>query len=117
MAYRAAGRIAKADCIRANNLGWIKLGNRRERAQQHLRTIAYQAAHSIVDKAAVVGSEDLTSPIRSKNQWRQYNCRMSAWAKGVLAQALDEVGTQREATHVVVNTAYTSPIDSFTGLL
>ncbi|MFL6717383.1 MAG: transposase [Burkholderiaceae bacterium] len=116
-AHRAAGRTAKADCIRLNNLGRIKLLSRRERAHQQLRTIAYQAAHSIVDKAAVVGSEDLTSPIRSKNQWRQYNRRMSAWAKGVLAQALEEVCTQREATHVVVNAAYTSQMDSFTNLL
>jgi hypothetical protein len=42
---------------------------------------------------------------------------MSAWAKGVLAQALEEVCTQREATHVVVNAAYTSQMDSFTNLL
>jgi hypothetical protein len=116
-AHRAAGRIAKADRIRSNNLGRIKLVSRREHAQQQLRTIAYQAAHSIVDKAAVVGSEDLTSPIKRKNQWRQYNRRMSAWAKGILAQALDEVCTQREATHVVVNAAYTSQMDSFTNLL
>jgi hypothetical protein len=116
-AHRAAGGIAKADRIRTNNLGRVKLGSRRERAQQQLRTIAYQAAHSIVDKAAVVGSEDLTSPIRSKNPWRHYNRHMSAWAKGVLAQALDEVCTQREATHVVVNAAHTSQMDSFTGLL
>jgi hypothetical protein len=116
-AHRAAGRISKADRIRSNNLGKVKLGSLRNRAQQQLRTIAYQAAHSIVDKATVVGSEDLTSPIRSKNQWREYNRRMSAWAKGVLAQALEEVCTQREATHVVVNAAYTSQMDSFTNLL
>jgi hypothetical protein len=42
---------------------------------------------------------------------------MSAWAKGVLAQALYEVCTQRGATHIVVNAAYTSQMDSFTGLL
>jgi IS605 OrfB family transposase len=116
-AHRAAGRIVKADRIRSSNLGRVKLDTRRDRAQQQLRTIAYQAAHTIVDKAAVVGSEDLTSPIRSKNQWRQYNRRMSAWAKGVLAQALEEVCTQRGATHVVVNAAYTSQMDSFTNLL
>ena len=116
-AHRAAGRIAKADRIRLNNLGRVKLGSRRERAHQQLRTMAYQAAHSVVDKAAVIGSEDLTSPIRGKNQWRQYNRRMSAWAKGVLAQALEEVCTQRGATHVVVNAAYTPQMDSLTGLL
>jgi hypothetical protein len=42
----------------------VKLQARRERTKQRLRTIAYQSAHTIVDKAAVVGSEDLTSPIK-----------------------------------------------------
>jgi hypothetical protein len=115
--HRAAGRIAKADHIRPNNLGHVKLGARRERTQKKLRTIAYQSSHTIVDKAAVVGSEDLSSPVRGKVQWRKYNRRMSAWAKGVLAQALDGVCTQRGATHIVVNAAYTSQMDSFTGLL
>jgi len=115
--HRAAGRTAKADRMKANNLGRTKLEARRERTRKRLRTIAYQAAHTIVDKAAVVGSEDLTAPIRGKVQWRKYNRRMSAWAKGVLAKALEEVCTQRGATHVVVNAAYTSQMDSFTGLL
>ncbi|WP_029045425.1 transposase [Cupriavidus sp. amp6] len=116
-AYRESGRIAKADRIRKCNLGRVKLQARRDRAKQRLRTIAYQSAHTIVDKAAVVGSEDLTSPIKGRSQWRSYNRRMSAWAKGVLAQAIDEVCAQRGATHVVVNAAYTSQMDSFTGLL
>jgi hypothetical protein len=42
---------------RPNNLGRVKSQSWRARAQQQLRTIAYQAVHSIVDKAAVVGSE------------------------------------------------------------
>jgi hypothetical protein len=37
--------------------------------------------------------------------------------QGVWAQALEEVCTQREATHVVVNAADTSQMDSFTNLL
>jgi hypothetical protein len=115
--HREASLIAKADRIRQNNLGRKKLNNRRECTQQHLRTIAYQAAHQVVNKAAVVASEDLTAPIRSKAQWRQYNRRMSGWAKGVLAQALSEVCSQRGAVHVTVNAAYTSQMDSFTGLL
>ena len=115
--HRAAGRVARADRIKANNLGRVKLEARRDRTQNRLRTIAYQSAHAIVDKAAVVGSEDLAAPIRGNVQWRKYNRRMSAWAKGVLARAMDEVCTQRGATHVVVNAAYTSQMDSFTGLL
>lgn len=115
--HRAAGRIAKADRIRRCNLGRKKLNARRERTQRHLQTIAYQSAHSIVDKAALVVSEDLTSPIASKVQWKRYNRRMSGWAKGTLADALDSVCEQRGAEHVLVNAAYTSQMDSTTGLL
>lgn len=115
--HRACGQIAKADRINTHNLGRQKLEARRERAQQQLRTIAFQAAHSLVDKAAVVVSEDLSSPIASKQQWRRFNRKMSSWAKGTLAEALDSVCTQRGAKHVLVNAAYTSQVDSTTGLL
>lgn len=115
--HREAGRIAKADHIKLCNLGRIKIDNRKEYAHKRLRTIAYQSAHTIVDKAAVVVSEDLTAPIAKKQVWKRYNRRMSAWAKGVLAEALDSVCTQRQADHRLVNAAYTSQMDSVTGLL
>ncbi|MEY2343056.1 transposase [Acidithiobacillus sp. IBUN Pt1247-S3] len=116
--HREAGRITKADRIVLNNLGRVKLEARKERTQKRLRTIAFQSAHTIVDKAAVVVSEDLASPFAGKNDWgKRYNRRMSAWAKGVLAEALDSVCTQRQADHRLVNAAYTSQMDSVTGLL
>ena len=64
--HRAAGRTAKADRILKNNLGRKKVEARRARTQRRLRTIAFQAAHAIVDKAATIGAEDLTSPIARK---------------------------------------------------
>ena len=115
--HRAAGRIAKANHIQKNNLGRKKIDARKERTQQQLRTIAYQSAHTIVDKAAVIASEDLTAVIATKHQWKRFNRRMSAWAKGVLAEALDSVCEQRNAKYVLVNGAYTSQMDSTNGLL
>lgn len=115
--HREAGRIAKADRIKKNNLGCKKIDARKETTQKRLRTIAYQAAHSIVDKARIVASEDLTAVIASKHQWKRFNRRMSAWAKGVLAEALDSVCEQRDARHILVNGAYTSQMDSTNGLL
>ena len=110
--HRAAGRTAKADHIKEYNLGRKKITARREVAQRQLRTIAFQSAHTLVDKAETVVSEDLTSPIAKKLPWKRFNRRMSSWAKGVLAEALDSVCTQREAKHVLVNGAYTSQMDS-----
>lgn len=115
--HRDAGNINKAERIKRNNLGRNKINVRKEEVQKQLRTIAYQSAHSIVDKASVIASEDLTAVIASKHQWKRFNRRMSAWAKGVLAEALDSVCEQRNARHVLVNGAYTSQMDSTNGLL
>ena len=115
--HRAAGRIIKADRIKCHNLGRKKIDARKDRAQKALRTIAFQSAHTLVDKATVVVSEDLTSPIAKKQQWKRFNRIMSSWAKGTLAEALDSVCTQRCAKHVLVNAAYTSQMDSANGLL
>lgn len=82
--HRETGKIGKADCLKKNNLGRKKIDARREKTQKQLRTIAYQSAHTVVDKAAVVASEDLRSPIAKKQPWKKFNRRMSAWAKGVL---------------------------------
>lgn len=115
--HRKAGRVAKAHRIEQCNLGRKKIDARREKAQKQLRSIAFKSAHAVVDKAAVVVSEDLSSPIASKVQWKKYNRRMSAWAKGVLAESLDSVCKQRKASHVLVCGAYTSQMDSTNGLL
>jgi transposase len=110
-AHRAAGRIGKADQIALNNLGTKKLAARRRKAQARLRTDAFKAVHAVVDKANIVGSEDLTSPIARKKPWKGFNRRMGFWAKGVLAEALETVTEHRHAKHVLVNSAYTSQTD------
>lgn len=68
-------------------------------------------------RTEIVASEDLTTVIASKHQWKRFNRRMSAWAKGILAEALDSVCEQRNAKHTLVNGAYTSQTDSTNGLL
>jgi len=115
--HRENGNIAKADRIKKNNLGCIKLESRKQRTQAKLRTLVYKGVHQLADKAAMIYSEDLMSPIASKVQWKAYNRKMSMWAKGLLAKSLSEVSEQRNVIHQLVNCAYTSQIDSVTGLL
>ena len=113
--HREAGRIAKADRIVRNNLGKKKQQRRRMLAQKRLRTEAFKAAHAVVDKASVVGAEDLTSVISRTKSWgRGFNRRMGFWAKGVVAEALESVTLQRSASLVLVNPAYTSQVSSLT---
>ena len=114
--HREAGRTSKADRIRNNNLGKTKINARKDKAQEQIRNIAFKAAHSGVDKANLVVSEDLSSPIAKKHPWKKYNRRMSSWAKGALAEALEATTQQRKARHTLVNVAYTSQMDSNTHL-
>ncbi len=115
--HRTKGNYDKANRIKINNLGRKKIEARKAKAQKSLRTIAFKSAHAIIDKAALVVSEDLTQPINKKQQGKGFNRRMSNWAKGILAEAVESVCKQREAEHVLVNSAYTSQMDSQTGLL
>jgi len=114
----AEGKPAKAARIRRENLGRQKLSRRRKRHQQRVRDLAFKAAHSVVDKAAVVVSEDLTATIKGKKKFsKDQKRRLSGWTKGVFADALHTVVLRRGATHEIVNASWTSQTDSRTGLL
>ncbi|WP_276961055.1 hypothetical protein [Ferrimicrobium acidiphilum] len=115
--HREAGRTAKADRIKTNNLETKKVNARKDKAQKRIRNIVFRAAHSVVDKASLVISEDLSRPIAKKQTWKKYNRRMSAWARGTLAEALESITQQRKARHALVNAAYTLQMDSNTHLL
>ncbi len=95
--HRKKGNQAKADRIKNNNLGRIKCEKRQDKTKKQLRTIAFKAAHSIVDKANVIVAEDLMSPIVKKRPWKTFNRHMSSWAKGILSEALESVSQQRKA--------------------
>jgi IS605 OrfB family transposase len=79
--------------------------------------VSVQAVPKVVNKAAVIVAEDLTTPMAGKSFGKNVNRRLSAWTKGVIAEALDGVSSRRGSTVVLVNPAYTSPIDSRTGCL
>ena len=97
------------------NLGRKELEKRDVLQQKQLRGIAFEAAHRVVDKAAVVVAEDLSSPFsQTKDRGKEYNRRMNSWAKGYLAEALETVTETRSSSLRVVNAAYTSQIDSNT---
>lgn len=116
--HRAAGRFAKADRIRRNNLGQIKMKRRRKKAKARLRAMAFKAAHKLVDKAHTIAAEDLSKPFSSKKRrGKKFNRKMGMWAKGLLAEALASTTKQRSANLVLVNPAYSSQVSSRTGRL
>lgn len=99
---------AKAARIHKNNLGTQKRDRRAARIQAELKTLTYTAAHQLVDKAAVTAAEDLTKPFTGKNLGKKMNRRLSAWTKGLTAEALNVVSERRRSTLIPVNAAYTS---------
>ena len=77
----------------------------------------FKAVHSVVDKARTVIVEDLSSPIPKKNNWKRYNRLMNSWMKSDITEALETVTKVRGSDLHYVNAAYTSQMDSKTGLL
>ena len=116
--HRAKGNHRKADTIRKNNLGNQKWDRRRTLYRKQVRDHLCQAAHTVVDKAGTIACEDLSATMKSAPyRHRDTNRRLSGWVKGVMADTLTSISRRRGSVPALVNPAYTSQIDSRTGLL
>jgi hypothetical protein len=104
----ARGDHGKADRIRNNNLGAVKRDRRAARWEARVRTERFTAVQQ-VDKASTLVAEDLTARFAGrKRRGRNTNRRLTAWTKGVTAEALTSVSQRRGSALVHVNAAYTS---------
>ncbi|MDE0673229.1 MAG: transposase [Caldilineaceae bacterium] len=115
---KVKGHTRKADNIQHNNLGNQKWDWRRTRHHKQVRDHLCQAAHTVVDKAGTIACEDLSARMKSAPyRHRDTNRRLSGWVKGVMEDILTSISRRRSSALVLVNPAYTSQIDSRTGLL
>lgn len=103
--------------IKRNNLGRKKLNKRSNRFKKRIRDVVFKAVHKVVDKASVIATEDLSSPMTGRKFGKDITRRLSSWTKGVIAEALSLVSQRRGSTLVFVNAAYTSQVDSRNGVL
>ena len=116
--HRAKGNHRKADNIRKHNLGNQKWDRRRTLHHRQVRDHLCQAAHTVVDKAGTIACEDLSAHMKSAPyRHRDTNRRLSGWVKGVMADTFTSISRRRGSTLALVNPAYTSQVDSRTGLL
>ena len=115
--YEKEGKIEKANNIRKHNLGTKKLDKMRRRFHTRVRNVLCQATHQLMDRAAVVVLEDLTSVIKGKNYGRVMNRRLATWVKGEMQKILEEIAALRGVRIEIVNGAYTSQTDAQTGVL
>ncbi|MGR6317977.1 transposase [Micromonospora soli] len=103
------GNHAKAQRIKANNLGTVKRDRQAARHRARVRTEVFTAVHEVVDKAATVIAEDLTRTFAGRKKLgKNINRRLAAWTKGATAEALKSVSERRGSALVPVNAAYTS---------
>ena len=100
-----------------NNLGRKKLNRQANKTKSQVQDIIYKATHKLVDKAEFIAAEDLTSPIAGKRFGKNVSRRLSAWTKGVIATALNTISHRRGSSVILVNSAYTSQMDSRYGIL
>lgn len=108
----AEAKPHKRKNIEQNNLGYKKLNKRRQEHKRWVRDLVFKAVHSVVDKAAVIVCEDLTSPISGSLYGKDQKRRLSGWVKGLLAEAIESISRRRGVSVVLVNGAYTSQMDS-----
>jgi len=107
----------KKPWVTKHNLGRKKLDKQAIKHQAGVRTIVHEAVNQVIDKAAVIVTEDLTSPIAGNKFGKNVSRRLSAWTKGVIASAIENVSRRRGSTVIYVNAAYTSQMDSCDGSL
>lgn len=115
--YKLQAIAKKKPHVHQHNLGRKKLDKQSIKHQSAVRTIVHEAVNAVIDKAAVIVCEDLTSPISSKKFSKNVSRRLSAWTKGVIAQAIENDSRRRGSTVIHVNAAYTSQMDSRNGTL
>jgi len=107
----------KKPWVTKHNLGRKKLDKQAIKHQSGVRSIVHEAVNQVIDKAAVIVTEDLTSPIAGNKFGKNVSRRLSAWTKGVIASAIENGSRRRGSTVIYVNAAYTSQMDSCDGSL
>ena len=71
-----------------------------------------------MDKAGTIACEDLSLPMKSaKYRHRDTTLRLNGWVKGTMADTFTSISQHRGSALTLVNPAYTSQVDSRTGLL
>jgi len=107
----------KKPWVKKHNLGRKKLDRQAKRHQAQVKTIVHTAVNAVIDKANVIVTEDLTSPISGKKFSKDVSRRLSSWTKGVIADAIESISLRRGSTVAYINAAYTSQMDSRNGTL
>jgi IS605 OrfB family transposase len=107
----------KADTILKNNLGHKVKFYRLQREKATIKNFIRKDLRRTIVSPTVIFAEDLTTPIKGKQQAKSINRKLNQWMKGELQASLEKISKETGSTLSVVNPAYTSQMCSQTGTL
>ena len=112
----AANNPEKAENILLNNLGYKVKSRRLAREKATIQNFIRKDLRRTISAPIQIFVEDLTQPIAGKHQAKQINRKLNQWMKGELQASIDKIALKTGSTLSVVNPAYTSQVDSLTGI-
>lgn len=103
--------------ILKNNLGYKTSSRRLQREKATIQNFIRSDLRRNITTSVHIICEDLTQPIKGKQQAKYINRKLNQWMKGELQASIDKIALETGSTISVVNPAYTSQVDTATGTL
>lgn len=113
----AANNPESSATILKNNLGHKVKSRRLQREKATIQNFIRKDLRRVLTSPVQIFAEDLTTPIKGKQQSKRINRKLSSWMKGELQASLEKISRETGSTLSVVNPAYTSQMDSLSGTL
>jgi IS605 OrfB family transposase len=107
----------KAATILKHNLGCQVKSRKLKREKATIQNFIRKDLRRVITSPTRIFAEDLTSPIKGKQQAKGINRKLNQWMKGELQASLEKISLETGSTLSVVNPAYTSQMCSQTGTL
>lgn len=113
----AQSNPSKSATILKNNLGYKVKSRRLKREKATIQNFIRFDLRRNITTPIEIFCEDLTQPIKGKQQALHINRKLNQWMKGELQASIDKIALETGSTVSVVNPAYTSQVDHLTGTL
>jgi IS605 OrfB family transposase len=113
----ASNKPEKAEKILKNNLGHKVKSRKLKREKATIQNFIRKDLRRVINTPTRILAEDLTQPIKGKQQAKQINRKLNQWMKGELQASIEKIALETGFTVSVVNPAYTSQMCSRTGTL
>lgn len=107
----------KSEAILQNNLGYKVKSRRLQNEKAAIQNFIRRDLRRVITSPTVIFAEDLTQPIKGKQQAKAINRKLNQWMKGELQVSLEKVSKETGSILSAINPAYTSQMCSQTGTL